>query len=107
MSNILEVLVNKWRGIVTYTPLVVGLILLFYLRDQGSIEGNSVLSIALLLMACSCLVYSVLPGAGQISSEQELTLNQLKIRYSPWMGRVGNAAIGLILIAASVTLFIT
>lgn len=102
MKGMRNIFFRRWRGLVIYTPLIFGLIMLLYLRSQGNLEYNGTLSIALLLMACPCLFYSVLPGVGQVSPDQVAILNQLGIRYNPWMGRAGNAAIGLILLAFSI-----
>lgn len=97
---------GRWKDVVTYTPLVIGLLALVALRTQGDLGNTQLLAGAFFLIALSCLIYSLLPGAGEITVQQDLALKQIGFKYQPWMGRLANGAASLLLIAVAVFLIL-
>lgn len=97
---------RRWKSVITYAPMIVGLMALVAMRIQGDLGDTKMLAGALCLVALSCLIYALLPGGGHISVQYDLALKQSGINYRPWMGRVANGAVGLLLIAIAAFLIL-
>ncbi|MDE1467681.1 hypothetical protein [Aurantiacibacter sp. D1-12] len=96
---------NRWRGVATYAPLFLGVAMLIYFRSEGSLHGSDLVSAALLLIASSCLIYSFLPGAGELPTQQTIMLSNAGIDYHPWMGRLANGLVGALLCVAALVIW--
>jgi hypothetical protein len=95
---------RRLLNIVTYAPLLLGLILLIAGRATPELRGSFWIGVALLLISASCLIYAAIPGDGDLSDQQVAALQRLGIRYTPALGRAANALVGALLVAGAVWL---
>src|SRR3546814_10397030 len=84
--------------IASYGLCVAGLLLLLAGRVVAAVQGSFWAGVALLLLALSCFVDSLLPGGSELSDEQATMIRHMGIPYSEGADKIASIILGVLLL---------
>ena len=84
--------------IVSYGLCFAGLLLLLAGRAVEVLQGSFWAGVALLLLALSCFVDSLLPGGSELSAEQVAMIRHMGMPYREGAEKIASVVLGLVLL---------
>src|SRR3546814_11221411 len=84
--------------IASYGLCVAGLLLLLAGRVVEAVQGSFWAGVALLLLALSCFVDSLLPGGSELSDEQATMIRHMGIPYREGADKIASIILGVLLL---------